>query len=349
MQWVTNLYLSINNSINIGWLSQIILILIFLGAMLCVPIFIGLFFPIIGRNFKKSYSIYIHAFSTGFFLVLATFGFLRESLESASLFAFAKKGADVSQYTIYAYNILLIISGLIIGLIFSFVVKFVISYKLNKKLLGSKQLSSFIHEHTIEEGHSHNHLHAHDVVISNSQDRIEIVDQTLFKKTESKLKIIALLLLLTHRIPEGLLLGYNLSLFIPNDSGEAFFSITTAYFLSLVLHLIPEEVIFYVRLKDAGFSPIKALLLSFLGLSLFLPFMIIGMFVGSIINDAGKAIMFAAIGGIFLFTALVEFFPEIYHINFNKKKWIFTLIVLFLGILVAAFILSFHSHSHIHP
>ncbi|WAM07599.1 ZIP family metal transporter [Mycoplasmopsis cynos] len=155
---------------------------------------------------------------------------------------------------------------------------------------------------------SHNHLHAHDVVISNSQDRIEIVDQTLFKKTESKLKIIALLLLLTHRIPEGLLLGYNLSLFIPNDSGEAFFSITTRHFLSLVLHLIPEEVIFYVRLKDAGFKPIKALLLSFLGLSLFLPFMIIGMFVGSIINDAGKAIMFAAIGGIFIFTALVEFF-----------------------------------------
>ncbi|UWV92450.1 ZIP family metal transporter [Mycoplasmopsis cynos] len=63
---------------------------------------------------------------------------------------------------------------------------------------------------------------------------------------------------------------------------------------------------------------------------------------GSIINDAGKAIMFAAIGGIFIFTALVEFFPEIYHINFDKKKWIFTLIVLFLGILVAAFILSFH-------
>ncbi|MCU9936438.1 hypothetical protein NWP96_04955 [Mycoplasmopsis cynos] len=58
---------------------------------------------------------------------------------------FAKKGADVSQYTIYAYNILLIISGLIIGLIFSFVVKFVISYKLNKKLLRTKQLSSFIH------------------------------------------------------------------------------------------------------------------------------------------------------------------------------------------------------------
>ncbi|UWV80457.1 ZIP family metal transporter [Mycoplasmopsis cynos] len=318
--------------------------------MLCVPIFIGLFFPIIGRNFKKSYSIYIHAFSTGFFLVLATFGFLRESLESASLFAFAKKGADVSQYTIYAYNILLIISGLIIGLIFSFVVKFVISYKLNKKLLGSKQLSSFIHLNIPSKRGILIIIYTpRDVVISNSQDRIEIVDQTLFKKTESKLKIIALLLLLTHRIPEGLLLGYNLSLFIPNDSGEAFFSITTAYFLSLVLHLIPEEVIFYVRLKDAGFSPIKALLLSFLGLSLFLPFMIIGMFVGSIINDAGKAIMFAAIGGIFLFTALVEFFPEIYHINFNKKKWILTLIVLFLGILVAAFILSFHSHSHIHP
>ncbi|WAM11322.1 hypothetical protein ONA00_02530 [Mycoplasmopsis cynos] len=111
--------------------------------MLCVPIFIGLFFPIIGRNFKKSYSIYIHAFSTGFFLVLATFGFLRESLESASLFAFAKKGADVSQYTIYAYNILLIISGLIIGLIFSFVVKFVISYKLNKKLLYFKTIKFF--------------------------------------------------------------------------------------------------------------------------------------------------------------------------------------------------------------
>ncbi|WP_117275060.1 ZIP family metal transporter [Mycoplasmopsis edwardii] len=349
MQWIENLYEAINDSVQIAWLSQLFLIFIFLGAMLFIPVLIALFLPVIGKKLKKTFSIYVYSFSTGFFIVLATFGFLREALENSNLFVNTTFGLNVAKVTLYGYNILFVVGGLILGIAFSFFIKFVISYKFNKKLLASKRLSVFVHEHSVEDGHTHDHTHSHEDFIFNNDDKLEIADQALFKKTETRLKVIALLLLLTHRIPEGLLLGYNLSLFVPNSIGEVksnISSITTAYFLSLILHLIPEEVVFYVRLKDAGYSPIKALLLSFLGLSLFLPFMIIGMYAGGSINNAGKSLIYASVSGIFLFTSLVEFFPEFYHVNFSKKSWILTIVTLFLGVILAAFVLSFHTHSH---
>ncbi|EIE40192.1 ZIP family metal transporter [Mycoplasmopsis canis] len=347
MVWIETLYNSLFEGTNNETLSKLLLILIFLAAMLCVPVLIALFLPFLNKYLKKNFSIYVYAFSTGFFIVLAAFGFLRESLENANLYVSAAFLGQYAKTTLYGYNILFVVGGLIIGIIFSFFVKFVISYKFNKKLLASKSLSVFIHEHREEDGHSHHHTHKHEDFIFNSEDMIEIADSTLFKKAEAKLKIIALLLLLTHRIPEGLLLGYNLSLFVPNEIGVVNYSITTAYFLSLILHLIPEEIVFYIRLKDAGYTPIKALLLSFLGLILFLPFMVIGMFVGSSIGFSGKALVYSAVAGIFLFTSLVEFFPEFYHVNFSKNKWILTIVVLFIGVILAAFVLSFHEHKHV--
>ncbi|VEU63677.1 ZIP family metal transporter [Mycoplasmopsis bovirhinis] len=344
MQWIETLYNSLYNNLNNEIIAKLLLILVFLGTMLLIPILIALFLPFLNKYLnKKSFSIYLYAFSTGFFIVLATFGFLREALENSYLFVSKTFGREYTRTILYGYNILFVVVGLIIGLIFAFVIKFVLSYQFNKKLLKHKSLSVFVHDHSHE--HGHNHQHIHEDYIFNASDKIEIANSTIFKKTEAKLKIIALLLLLTHRIPEGLLLGYNLNLFTPNEIGEINYSITTAYFLSLVIHLIPEEIVFYIRLKEAGYSPTKALLLSFLGLFLFLPFMIIGMFVGGAIDYSGKAMLYAGVGGIFIFTSLVEFFPEFYHEHFSKQKWLWTIIVLFLGVIVATFILSFHEHK----
>ncbi|WAM01367.1 hypothetical protein NWE60_01870 [Mycoplasmopsis felis] len=95
--------------------------------------------------------------------------------------------------------------------------------------------------------------------MNNKDDKLSLVEDTLKEKVEGKLKLIALLLLLTHRIPEGLLIGYSLNQHIPVD-GVIYSqnsALTTAYFLSLIFHLIPEETIFYLRLRESGLSPWK--------------------------------------------------------------------------------------------
>lgn len=45
--------------------------------------------------------------------------------------------------------------------------------------------------------------------------------------------------------------------------------------------------------------------------------MLIGIYVGDFINSFLKSFIYAGIGGVFLFTSLVEFFPEFYHEDFQ--------------------------------
>ncbi|QCZ37004.1 metal transporter [Mycoplasma nasistruthionis] len=276
----------------------------------------------------------MYAFSTGFFIVLATFGFLRESIETVAENA---ETNELSTTAIYAWNAGVLVIGLLLGITFSFFLKFVITARINKRLQKDGTMSVFVHSHDHGE-------HSHPDYIFTQDEAQENAEKAVLNNTNPMLKVIALLLLLTHRIPEGILLGYNLQL-AANGNND---SLTIAYFISLIVHLIPEETIFYFRLREAKFSPIQALLLSFLGLSLFLPFMLIGAYAGQWIAETWwlKAIMFSTIAGIFLFTSIVEFIPEFYHRDLSKKTWFVVLISVFAGIIFAAIVLSFHAHSH---
>ncbi|MHA3826075.1 ZIP family metal transporter [Mycoplasma sp. BRA285] len=371
-------------------LATFIIVLCTLLVLLVIPTLLSFILPLFHRlkdRKFKNFTFYLYAFSTGFFIALALFGFLRESIETSSHGALQHMpGAQENQNIVYGMNIATVVTGLIVGLLFSFTLKFVITYRINKALKKDKNMSVFVHEHG-DHDHDHNHAHAHHLEnnkkallqakknIANSaeltlytgdkyihhhnhknhahdhshpdyifgqEENLAQAEQAIIYKTSPKMKVIALLLLITHRIPEGILLGYNLSLAMEGRANN----LTTAYFISLILHLFPEESIFYFRLREAGFSKIKALLLSFLGLSLFLPFMLIGAYAGAKINDLWwlKASMFSAIAGIFLFTSIVEFIPEFYHNHIAKKNWFFVLFSLFVGIIIAVFILSFHSH-----
>ncbi|SJZ52119.1 ZIP family metal transporter [Mycoplasmopsis verecunda] len=376
-------------------LATFIIILIALLCLLAVPTLLSLILPLFHRlkdKRFKNFTFYLYAFSTGFFIALAMFGFLRESIEQSSHGAAAHFG-DRNKSIIYGINIGTVVSGLIFGLLFSFALKFVITYRINKVLKKDRKLSVFVHDHGVEHHshdhdhsslvvyshtnkkndntdsllnaeqkisssdvviysgdkyiHQHKHLnhthsHAHPDYIFGQEENLAQAEETIINKTSPKMKVIALLLLLTHRIPEGILLGYNLTLATEGQTNN----LTIAYFVSLILHLIPEESIFYFRLREAGFGRINSLLLSFLGLSLFLPFMLIGAYAGQYINELWwlKAIMFSAIAGIFLFIAIVEFIPEFYHNHMSKKQWFTVLVSLFIGIIIGVLILSFHSH-----
>ncbi|QKT05282.1 ZIP family metal transporter [Mycoplasma sp. OR1901] len=349
MNWIYEIYKGINNGVQNEIGSKIILVLIFLMILLSIPTILSITLPFAKKLLNSNVKVYLYAFSTGFFIILATFGFLRESIEQSSMYA--STHAYWSKNT-YLLNILLVGGGSLLGLVIAIMIKFVISYKLNQKLMKSRKLSVFIHEHNHSDGEIHHH--SHEEFLSNKDDRINLAEDTIFvEKVEKKLKLIALLLLLTHRIPEGLLIGYSLSQNIligqfaemgSTDAGVT--TLTIAYLFSLILHLIPEEFIFYVRLRESGFSPIKSLMISFLGLSLFLPFMLIGIFVNIGSQGYINSLIYSTIGTIFIFTSLVEFLPEFYHWILNKKKYFFVILIMFIGIIFAIFILSFHSHGH---
>ncbi|MEA4333602.1 ZIP family metal transporter [Mycoplasma sp. 1232] len=380
MQIIRDFFETLKLSTGNEGLSYFILILVTLLCLLAIPTILSFIFPLIklSKNGWKNLSFYLYSFSTGFFLVLATFGFLRESLELAN------QGAWTDNVNVYGYSILVVVVGLAVGILFSFTLKYAITYQINKKLKKSnnRKLNAFVHDHDHGDEHEHDdfdfshphsehfyevkkynknqniflrqsknynnskHVHYHpDYIFSNDESIIK-AEQEAINSASNKLKVIALLLLLTHRIPEGLLLGYNLNLAANGHEN----SLTMAYFASLVLHLIPEETIFYFRLREAGYSRIQSLLLSFLGLSLFLPFMLIGCYAGAAIekNWILKGMMMSAIAGIFIFTTLIEFIPEFYHSHMSKKKWYFILAFLFIGVIFASLILSFHTHNHSH-
>lgn len=325
--------------------SKFIIVLIFLFALLIIPLIISFIFPLFKSRLNSRSKVLLYAFTTGFFIVMSTFGFIRESLEISSINAAIIIPNDPSftehrDLYIYLYNVFLVGGGVLFGVVFAYFVKYVISYRINKALMSNKKTRVFIHEHSDEQGHTH--THKHDDYIFNREDSNEIAEKTLIDKVEAKLKIIALILLLTHRIPEGLLLGYNLNLLVQNRSN----SLSVAFIISLILHLIPEELVFYYRLRDGGYSKWNSLLISFLGLMLFFPFMLIGIYSGDIINQNWeiRSIIFSTIGGIFLFTSLVEFFPEFYHTDTDKKTWLSVITCLFIGVIFAVIILSIHKH-----
>ncbi|MEE3928508.1 ZIP family metal transporter [Mycoplasmopsis ciconiae] len=332
----------INNfSIQIGMnAARALFVFVVLFILLIIPICIAIILPLFKDRLTPKLKVYLYAFITGFFIVMSLFGFMRDAIEKSSLFALQ---VDANNKNItYLYNVILVFGGALVGIIFSFVVKYVISYKLNKKLMSIKgnKINAFVHVHDHDQNNIHNHEHPD--YIFNRDDTISVAEDAISEKIAGKFKVIALVLLLTHRIPEGFILGYLINQYINNENS----SLTIAFMISLVLHLIPEEILFYYRLRDAGYSKSKSILISVSALCLFLPFMLMGAYFADAISNLDWlfAFLLAAIGGIFLFTSLVEFFPEFYHTHFDKKTWLKVIIILLCGVLFAIFILSFHSH-----
>ncbi|APJ38335.1 ZIP family metal transporter [Mycoplasmopsis pullorum] len=327
--------------------ANLVAVVFFLLILILIPALIGLILPLFKNKLNNKTKVYMYSFVTGFFLVMSLFGFLREALEQTSTSGalwLSSKFPNSSSNWIYLVNIAIILGGFVVGVLFAFVVKFVISYRLNKKILSSKsKIAAFVHVH--EHGDD-KHEHVHPDFIFNREDTISASEKVIVEKSESKLKIIALILLLTHRIPEGFILGYSINNLI---AGQGNSDISLAFIISLILHLIPEEIVFYYRLREAGFSSWKAFFVSLIALLLFLPFMLAGSLLAPYIASSylwwAKALMFAFISAIFLFTSLVEFFPEFYHSNFDKKSWIKVICSLFVGIMFCVFILLFHKHG----
>ncbi|MEA4115343.1 ZIP family metal transporter [Mycoplasma sp. 744] len=319
-------------------LAKFYLVLISALIILGLPTIIIFILPIFKKNqLSKKTTVLLYAFSTGFFICLALFGFLREAIEISS-----SKILEQTTWQIYGWNILLVGIGLIIGLLIAFGLRELVRKISSSRLIkNNSQAQLFIHSHDLEHD---NDVHTHTIHDYAPDHHIDLKNKS--KKTTSAPKFLALLLLLTHRIPAGLLIGYSLTNFIDNSTKQ-FGALNIAFIISFILHIIPEILIFYYRQLEMGIKKWRAAWITLASILIFIPLMLIGIYFGSFINSSPKiiALMQAIVAGIFLFTAIVEFVPEFYHSHHDKKIFKIVIFVFLLGIVLCAIILSFHTHG----
>ncbi|WP_406615188.1 ZIP family metal transporter [Mycoplasmopsis hyopharyngis] len=306
--------------------AKLLLSLASMFLLFFIPLIFVLVVPIFKDKLSKKSTYFLYAFMSGFFLTMALFGFLKESLEISSLSA---QGKGYSLNKIYGWNILLIGGGLILGLGLAIGTHFLTTKVIQPKL--SKKSNSLIHNHLSDE-------HCHEIEKASTNELVEN------KKEKDYSKLIAIILLLTHRIPEGFLIGVSLNALYNGNAGN----MNLAFFISFILHLIPEELLFYYRQREMGVSKKKAIGISIGLLFLFVAPILLGLYSGTSIQNFWQIAAFieAFIAGIFIFTSIFEFIPEFAFEKHDSKTKQLLLLFIILGIVLAAIILSIHSHGN---
>ena len=292
-------------------MNLIYIILIISSIVILIPWIYGLLLPIIKPNLSKKGTMYLYAFSSGFFIILAIFGFYAEAKEELTVYL---ENQHFDQISSFAITIGVIGGGAFLILGLSILIKWCIGKKLSKK-----------EDDTLETSHDHSHL------IYNVND------------VNPKTKILGLLLLLSHRVPGGLIIGFLIANIQQNG-----FDVTSIIFLvTFVLHIIPEELILYYRQMEMGIQKWTAARNSFFGTLLLVPFIFIGAYASDALshNIILMSFLKVCVGSLILFSALVEFIPEFLHNKMEGKEWYITITLLMLGIIFGLILFSIHSHG----
>lgn len=319
--------------------TYLIFILIGFVVLTFLPFLVTLIFAFSKGKLSKTSYVYLYSFICGFFITMATFGFLKEALEISSVHSV--NYANGNKWITYAWNIFIVVSGLTLGLLFAWGIRSLIRHSAKRKIFKDKTASVFVHTHDLS--HDHHDEHHHSEI---APSHLEHIHNDEHDESNPIYKMVAILLLLVHRIPESFLIGYIISTIGANTS-HVITSVAIAFIISAVLHLIPEQLVFYYRLREMGKSRSKSLIFSSASLLIFLPFMFLGTYTGVYIYEFWqlRGIIQSFVGGIFIFTSIVEFLPEFYHAHHDKKVFKWTIVLFFIGIIICAFILSFHQHG----
>ncbi|MGL6125261.1 MAG: hypothetical protein ACRC1F_02090 [Metamycoplasmataceae bacterium] len=293
-------------------MNLIYIILIVSLVVLIIPWFYGLILPIVKPTISKQTTMYLYAFSSGFFIILAIFGFFSEAKEELTVHF---EGLGYSQGAIWGINVGVIGGGSLVILSLSILVKFLIGKKVSKN-----EESALIADHN------------HSSLIYNIND------------VNPKSKMLALILLLSHRIPGGLIIGFLISNIQKNNEISI---INIVFLVTFILHIIPEELVLYYRQMEMGINKWRAAFNSFLGTFLLVPFILVGAYTAEALINEIIFISFlkVCVGSLILFSALVEFIPEFLHNKMDAKTWYTTITLLMIGIVFGLILFSLHSHE----
>ncbi len=278
-----------------------------------IPLLCGAILPILKPTISKKANRYLYAFSSGFFLIMSTVLFIGESKIHLEEHFISEMNNEVVGKVITAAVITSVVLG---GLLLCLGIKFFFA---NKK------------------GKTDIHTHNHDEMIFNVSDY------------NPKSKAFAIFFLLTHRIPDGIIIG----LLCSQIARESINVVNIVFLCSFVIHVIPEELIIYYRQIDMGISKKRATANSLIAVGLVIPLIVIGAIIGwfSLENEIAIHVVQLIAAAFLLFISIIEFFPEFLHdLRISGKSWYITMLIFIIGIAAALFILCFHDHgtSHSH-
>ena len=269
---------------------QILVTVIFVisAFVIGVPLIYGICLPIFKPRISPRAYKYLYAFSSGFFIMMSTVLFIGES----------KTHLEEEFITIFSDNIVLaktitgimIASLILVGLLFSLGLKYFFAKHFKGKAINSENETK----------------HDHDELIFNLNDH------------NPKSKAFAIFFLLSHRIPDGLIIG-TLATQIAK-SGDIN-PVNIIFLCSFLIHIIPEELI------------ILGSVITWFSLN----------------NEFAIHVVQLIAASFLLFISIVEFIPEFIHdVKTNGKEWYIIILIWIIGIAIGIFVLSFHDHTAAH-
>lgn len=315
------MFLTIKNFNGNLELTILVNLLIYILILLSIPlIFMGIISLFKVRVTSKK-SIYLYAFSTGMFLMIGAAGFIKEGYVLLEQWFHDSSTTGGLKYTggkpaiEQSYIALIVGLSALIGLGTVILGRFLLTRK--------KEL----HKDHKEHDHSEHFVSFNDI-------------------DNPKEAWTAILMLLSHRLIDGLVLGLSVYQLTTNGVNKA----NLALIITFNIHLLLEVVIVYYRQIQYGEKKSKAILFNFITLILIIPIMFLGAFIGKFLNKVGWLIPSLEIlgGSIIVFMAIVELVPEFIHYRNENKKVIYTTLIIFaLSIILTLILLSFHTHNQV--
>ena len=299
---------------------QILVTVIFVisAFVIGVPLIYGICLPIFKPRISPRAYKYLYAFSSGFFIMMSTVLFIGES----------KTHLEEEFITIFSDNIVLaktttgimIASLILVGLLFSLGLKYFFAKHFKGKAINSENETK----------------HDHDELIFNLNDH------------NPKSKAFAIFFLLSHRIPDGLIIG-TLATQIAK-SGDIN-PVNIIFLCSFLIHIIPEELIIYYRQIQMNIPVKKATINSLIAVCSIIPLIVLGSVITwfSLNNEFAIHVVQLIAASFLLFISIVEFIPEFIHdVKTNGKEWYIIILIWIIGIAIGIFVLSFHDHTAAH-
>lgn len=315
------MFLTIKNFNGNLELTILVNLLIYILILLSIPlVFMGII-SLFKVKVTSKKSIYLYAFSTGMFLMIGAAGFIKEGYVLLEQWFHDSSTTGGLKYTggkpaiEQSYIALIVGLSALIGLGTVILGRFLLTRK--------KEL----HKDHKEHDHSEHFVSFNDI-------------------DNPKEAWTAILMLLSHRLIDGLVLGLSVYQLTTNGVNKA----NLALIITFNIHLLLEVVIVYYRQIQYGEKKSKAILFNFITLILIIPIMFLGAFIGKFLNKVGWLIPSLEIlgGSIIVFMAIVELVPEFIHYRNENKKVIYTTLIVFaLSIILTLILLSFHTHNQV--
>lgn len=277
-------------------------IIVLISLLITIP------FLFIRKPIPPKLKMYLYSFTSGVTIILATFGFLRESYHLLETYF-------VTNHTNDLEKISLIITIIISGVLLSAIIYILIEWISSKRLQKTANCSHKHVEHIFNLTNDHKGLNAS----------------------------VAIVALLLHKLTDGLSLGFLISinnqLFVFNNIG---------LIISFLIHMLPILIISNFFQLDLKIEKLKIIINTFLISLFMVIFTFIGTFIGYFTISIYWLLpfLFSMSGGILVFMSIIELVPEfIKNKAMQTKSWYIAIIFFILGIILSLFLSLIHTHS----